>query len=269
MTNLESTRTECAFLYMRSCFLHLSVRTITSLPCLKTMKEIDAINHVSAANLVAPAIRLVRGDVLATEALLHGMSGCQTVFQLAATVGMSGSWQPLQSVTVAGMQAFIATAQQSGVMRLVQLSSDAVLACSTSLCCTMQTKQYPLGYQHSMLYACSKQLAEQLVLLAALLDGSSLSTVVICPMLVWGKDDTVMLPQVMKVMKVISAGHYGWLTPSYMTSTCHINSCIECLCLAATKGCPGQACLVMDGKSTFFKHFMTQLLTLHGIKAPV
>lgn len=229
-------------------------------------EEDDAINHVSAANLVAPAIRLVRGDVLATEALLHGMSGCQTVFHLAAKVGMSGSWQPFQTVTVAGTKAVIAAAQQSGVTRLVHVSSDAVLAGNLTVLHNADEAtplRVPTFYAP---YTRSKQLAEQLVLSANLLDGSSLSTVVIRPRLVWGKDDSVMLPQ---VMKVISAGHYGWLTPSYMTSTCHITNCVECLCLAATKGRPGQVYFVTDGKSTSFQHFMTQLLTIHGIKAPV
>ena len=236
-----------------------------SLSVLAQNEDEDAIiDSISAVSPTAPAIRLVRGNVSQTDALLSGMSHCHYVFHLAAKVGMSGAWSDFQAVTVDGTRNVIAAAQQSGVARLVYVSSDAVLAANDSLHNADEDVPWKAPAFYAP-YTRSKQLAEQLVLAANLADGSSMSTVAVRPRLVWGKDDTVMLPQ---VMKAISAGFYGWFSPSYMTSTCHVTNCIECLCLAATKGCPGQVYFVTDGVHSQYQEFMTRLLAIHDIQAP-
>jgi len=53
-----------------------------------------------------------------------------------------------------------------------------------------------------------------------------------------------------------------------MTSTCHVTNCIECLCLAATKGHPGEVYFVTDGVQSPFQEFMTRLLVIHGVAVP-
>ncbi|KAL0046722.1 hypothetical protein WJX82_008264 [Trebouxia sp. C0006] len=144
------------------------------------------IGKVALAHPTAIAINLVRGNVADTEALRQGMTGCQTVFHLAAKVGMSGSWKDFQAVTVEGTRNVLEAAQRCGVKRLVHVSSDAVLASDhgavrgadeTTL---IQVPQFYAPYTHS------KVIAEQLVLSANLVNGSCLSTVVVRPRLVWG-----------------------------------------------------------------------------------
>ena len=227
--------------------------------------EDAVINKISASHPSASAIKLVRGSVSDTNALLQGTSGCQIVFHLAARVGMSGTWQDFHAVTVEGTRNVIAAAQQNRVTRLVHVSSDAVLAGSLTQV-HRADEGTPLRKPNFYApYTCSKQMAEQLVLSANLAHGSCLSTVIVRPRLVWGQDDTVMLPQ---VMQAINAGFYGWFTPSYNTSTCHVTNCIECLCLVATEGPPGEVYFVTDGVDTPYKQFMMRLLAVHGIQAP-
>lgn len=231
----------------------------------QNINEDLTIGKVAFAHPAAIAISLVRGNVADTEALRQGMTGCHTVFHLAAKVGMSGSWKDFQAVTVEGTRNVLEAAQTCGVKRLVHVSSDAVLASDHGAVhgadetTPIQVPQFFAPYTHS------KVIAEQLVLSANLASGSCLSTVVVRPRLVWGKDDTVMLPA---VIKAISAGFYGWFTPTYMTSTCHVTNCIECLCLAATKGRPGEVYFVTDGVQSPFQEFMTRLLVIHGVAVP-
>ncbi len=227
--------------------------------------EDAAISKVATAHSATAAIILVRGNVSDTAALRHGMTDCHKVFHLAAKVGMCGPWKDFQAVTVEGTKNVLAAAQNCGVKRLVHVSSDAVLADDDNAVHNADETtpiQIPRFYAP---YTRSKALAEQLVLSANLKDGSCLSTVVVRPRLVWGKDDTVMLPA---VMKAINAGFYGWFSPIYLTSTCHVSNCIECLCLAATTEYTGEVYFVTDGVQVPFQEFMTRLLEIHGMKAP-
>ena len=224
------------------------------------------ISKVVSAHPVTDAVTLVRGSVSDLEALCQGMTDCYIVFHLAAKVGMSGLWKDFLAVTVEGTKNVLAAAQACGVTRLVHVSSDAVLASDADVHNADETTAIKIPQFYAP-YTCSKALAEQLVLSANLIPGSCLSTVVVRPRLVWGKDDTVMLPA---VMKAISTGFYGygWFSPTYMTSTCHVSNCIECLCLAATKGRPGEVYFVTDGVDVPFQEFMSRLLAIHGVQAP-
>src|SRR4029079_5126341 len=54
----------------------------------------------------------------------------------------------------------------------------------------------------------------------------------------------------------------------HLTSTTHVDNCVEGLMLAATRGTPGAAYFVTDGAPVVFREFVTALLATRDVVPP-
>jgi nucleoside-diphosphate-sugar epimerase len=202
----------------------------------------------------------VPGDLGAVAAMTAGMSGCDVVFHAAAKVDDWGRPEEFVEVNVAGTQHVVAAARAAAVPRLVHVSTEAVLTGSGPIVQADETRPrsaHPIGS-----YATTKALAEEVVEAA---NGLELQTVIVRPRLIWGPDDTTLLPL---LVDSVEHGRYRWVDRGrYLTSTCHVRNVCAGLIAAAERGRPGEIYFLTDGDPVEFRMFVEHLLATQGVVA--
>jgi len=200
----------------------------------------------------------VHGDLDNAEALRNGMADCDVVFHSAAKVEDWGRYEDFYRVNVMGTENVLQAARASGVRKFVHVSTEAVLAGGLPIRNADETwprAKNPLG-----LYPLTKGLAEERVLAA---NSPELTTVIVRPRFIWGKEDTSLLPQ---IIQAVQKGQFMWIGGGrYLTSTCHVRNVCEGSLLAAERGRGGEIYFLTDGKPIEFRNFITALLKTQNI----
>jgi len=200
----------------------------------------------------------VRGDLDDTTALRDGMRGCDVVIHAAGQINEWGPREQYRRDNVTGTANVIAAAREAGVGRLVHLSSDAALADGTPMARIDESR--PLPRHPYARYCATKAEAEALVLAA---NGASLETIVLRPRLVWGGDDTSMLPL---LIEAVRDGRFMWINGGrHLTSTCHVANLVDGVLRAVDSGRPGEAYALTDGEPLVLRDFMTRMLATQGV----
>jgi nucleoside-diphosphate-sugar epimerase len=71
------------------------------------------------------------------------------------------------------------------------------------------------------------------------------------------------------MIEMLESGRFRWIGGGgHLTSTTHVDNCVEGLVLAADHGTPGAAYFVTDGEPVVFREFVTALLATRGVRPP-
>ncbi|MEN8160674.1 MAG: NAD-dependent epimerase/dehydratase family protein [Myxococcota bacterium] len=203
----------------------------------------------------------VAGDLDDEAALRAGMEGASLVIHAAAKVELWGPREDFLRITVGGTERVIAAARAAGVPRLVHVSTEAVLAGGRALAGVDETT--PLPAKPVGPYPWSKGRAEQRAVAA---NDDTLTTVVVRPRLIWGRDDTVLLPGLVAAMK---SGAWFWFGGGrHPTSTCHVRNVCAGTLLAAERGRGGEIYFLTDGAPVEFRDFVTRMVRTQGVEPP-
>jgi nucleoside-diphosphate-sugar epimerase len=185
----------------------------------------------------------------------------EAVIHAAAMVGEWGPRELFQQVNVDGTRHLLETARAAGVKCFVLIGTEAVFADGTPMANMDESR--PLPDKPLPRYPASKNAAEKLVRAA---NAPHFRTVVVRPRLIWGRDDTSVLPQLLELVK---KGQFAWVGGGrYLTSSCHVANVCEGALLAAEKGQGGQAYFLTDGAPVEFREFMTRLFATRGVQVP-
>lgn len=204
------------------------------------------------------------GDLSNLTALTQAASGCDTVIHCAANVEMFGSLSKAREVNVVGTGNMAEAAQAAGVRRMVHIGSEAACVSREGKPLVNLDESTPLPVDpFPGIYSTTKNEAEKVALKA---NSGSLEVVVVRPRFIWGKDDSVVLPE---LIKAVQGGYLKWVDGgSYLVSTCHVDNVVEGILLAATVGKPGEAYFLTDGKPVKFKEFVGPMLSAVGVIPP-
>jgi nucleoside-diphosphate-sugar epimerase len=184
---------------------------------------------------------------------------CEVAFHAAAKVEDFGDPADFERINVQGTRNVVAACRAGGVRRLVHVGTEAALMAGQPL--VNVDESAPLRPDSPVLYSSSKAKAEQLVRAS---DG--IETVVVRPRFVWGRGDTTLLPQ---MVKMVRAGRFRWVGGGrQLTATTHIDNTVEGLWLAATKAPAGGVYFVTDGEPTVFRDFITEWVGTQGVSIP-
>lgn len=203
----------------------------------------------------------VRGDLLDEKALGAGLRGCEWLVHAAADTGQTSGNAAQERINIDGTRLLFRLARAQGVRRGVHVSTEAVLADGRPLVRVDETRQFPEKFAGG--YSRSKALAEQ-----AALDGNGggLDVMVVRPRMVWGRDDTTLMPA---FIKAAQSGQLAWIDGGrFLTSTTHVDNLVHALVLALEKGRAGRVYFVSDGEPVPFRDFVTELLATQNVKAP-
>jgi nucleoside-diphosphate-sugar epimerase len=201
----------------------------------------------------------VAGDLASVP--LESLRGCNVVIHAAAEVAEWGPRARFHEVNVEGTRRLLASTRSAGVPRFVHIGTEAAYANGQPLANLDETRAIPRDPLPR--YPETKAEAERLVLAA---NSHSLHTIVVRPRLIWGDDDTSVLPSLVELVK---QGRFMWVNGgTYLTSTCHVRNVVEGTLLAAERGRGGEAYFLSDGKPVVFREFMTRMLATRGVTPP-
>jgi nucleoside-diphosphate-sugar epimerase len=216
-------------------------------------------SETSAGKVAAAGAEPIRGSLADEAALGRGVAGAEVVFHAAAKVADWGDWEEFRRVNVGGTESLLAASAAAGARRFVHVGTEAVLLRGQPL--VYADERTPLAYDSPSRYAATKALAETAVLAAR-----GVETIVIRPRFVWGPGDTTLVPV---MLELIEHGQFRWIGGGHhLTSTTHVDNCVEGLMLAAKRGTPGAAYFVTDGAPVVFREFVTSLLATRDVVPP-
>ncbi|HNW44329.1 MAG TPA: NAD-dependent epimerase/dehydratase family protein, partial [Elusimicrobiales bacterium] len=186
-------------------------------------------------------VECLRGDINDPAAAALACRNCDTVFHVAAKVGMWGSYQDFYDTNVAGTANLLTAAKAAGVKRFIFTSSPSVVFAGGDVEGWDETAPYAARFDSH--YAATKALAERLVLA---LNSPQFSTIALRPHLVWGPGRDHL------ISRIVSQGRAGKLRRigayNKLIDTTYIDDAVMAHWLAAEKLSPGAACA---GKAYF------------------
>jgi nucleoside-diphosphate-sugar epimerase len=218
-------------------------------------------SDAAAARVREHGAEPVRGDLEDRRALEEGAAGCEIAFHCAAKVDDWGDPEEFDRLNVFGTQNTLDACVAAGVRRFVHAGTEAALSAGQAL--VNVDEDTPLRPDSPILDAASKARAEQRVRAA---NGDGIDTVVVRPRFVWGRGDTTLLPE---LIKLVDAGRFRWIGGGgQLTDTTNIDNTVEGLWLAATKAPAGGVYFVTDGEPVVFREFVTSWLGTQGVAPP-
>jgi len=144
-----------------------------------------------APDLVARGVRVITADLADDEAVRSACRGIETVFHIAAKVGVWGPYRDFHRANVLGTRAVLAGCRAHGVHRLVYTSTPSVVYNGRDL--AGADESLPLTSRCPAAYPLTKAIAEREVLAA---NSPGLQTVALRPHLIWGVNDPHLIPRV-------------------------------------------------------------------------
>lgn len=203
----------------------------------------------------------VTGDLDDVEALAEGAEGCAVAFHLAAHLAQWGPREGFERGNVTGTKNCLTACARAGVGRFVHCGTEAALLAGEPL--VDADESAPLRPDSRALYSATKARAEMAVRDA---NRDSFATVVVRPRMVWGAEDTTLLPE---IIEAVRRGRFMWIGGgTHRTSTTHVENAVEGLLLAGEQGVPGEAYFVTDDEPVVFRDFMSELISGQGLEPP-
>lgn len=205
-----------------------------------------------------------RGDLSNPAEIEKACEGIDTVFHVAAKVGIWGKYSDYYITNVLGTKNVINACRKQGVGKLIFTSSASVVFDGSNLRDINESVNYPKKpVSH---YTATKALAEQLVLKA---NSDKLKTISLRPHLVWGPGDTQLIPGILKRAKAGKLRKPG--RKKYWTDTTYIDNFIDAQLLAFkalddNQACCGKSFFITNGRPVLIWDFINFVLATAGIK---
>jgi len=180
-------------------------------------------------------VEQIRGDIADPDAVSGVVDGCDIVFHVAAKVDPWGAYQPFHKTNVVGTENVLTAMRSRRVPKLVYTSTPSVIHSGGDLAGVDESEPYPEHFEAA--YPQTKAMAEMAVLAA---NDAELSTIALRPRLIWGPEDTNLVPQ------LVARARSGQLRlvgdGSNLVDTVYIDNAVDAHLLAADRLEPGASC---------------------------
>jgi len=155
-------------------------------------RPVSVLARTPAPDLEARGVRFIRASLDDAPAVRAACRGIDTVFHVAAKVGVWGRYDDFFRANVLGTRAILDGCREHGVARLVYTSTPSVVYNGYDLAGTDES--LPLTTSCPSPYPLTKAIAEREVLAA---NSASLLTVALRPHLIWGAGDPHLVPRIL------------------------------------------------------------------------
>tara|TARA_R110002124_G_scaffold9586_5_gene49211 strand:+ start:1418 stop:2398 length:981 start_codon:yes stop_codon:yes gene_type:complete len=217
-------------------------------------------SDAAAATVAGLGAQVWQGE-LASPDLSSGMAGCAALIHAAADTDHGRGTAAQAATNLDGTRQVLDAARQAGIRRVIHISSESVLLDGRPLVNADESHPYPRRPAGS--YSRTKAAAERLALAAS---SPGLEVVAVRPRLVWGRDDTTALPQLLAAAR---SGQLAWIDGGhYATSSTHIANLCLGVELALAKGRGGEAYFITDGTPWTFRALVSGMLAASGVAVP-
>jgi nucleoside-diphosphate-sugar epimerase len=227
---------------------------------LKRGDEVRILARGSYPELAAAGAELLRGDISDAAVCRKACEGRDTVFHVAAKIGLWGKYEDFHKANVEGTKNLLNACLELGVPRFVFSGSPSVVFESFVDCDGWdETAPYPKKFDG--FYSQTKALAEEQVLLA---NSKSLATVSLRPHLIWGPGDNHIIWRLIEKSKAGRLKRIGALNK--LVDTTYIDDCVEGHLLAAEKlpAVGGKAYFLSQGDPWPIWKFINGMLAAAG-----
>jgi nucleoside-diphosphate-sugar epimerase len=155
-------------------------------------RPVTVLARRSAPDLAARGVRFVAASIEDADAVRAACAGMETVFHVAARVGIWGRYDDFFRANVLGTRAILAGCREHGVARLVHTSTPSVVYNGRPL--SGADESLPLTTDCPAAYPLTKAIAEREVLAA---NSPALRTIALRPHLIWGVGDPHLVPRIL------------------------------------------------------------------------
>ncbi|RRK01302.1 NAD-dependent epimerase/dehydratase family protein [Opitutaceae bacterium TAV4] len=240
-------------------------------------REVVVLARRPAPDLVERGVRFVQVALEDGAALEEACRGVETVFHVAARVGMWGRYRDFYRANVEGTRALIAGCRMHGVRRLVYTSTPSVVYNGENL--AGADEGLPLTVRCPSPYPLTKAIAEREVLAAngQMLNGGGggggggggpLRTVALGPHLIWGVGDPHLVPRVLERARAGRLRIVG--NGSNRVDMVHVENAVDAHLLAERaladegSGAGGRTYFVTNGEPVVLWEWINDLLAALG-----
>jgi nucleoside-diphosphate-sugar epimerase len=155
-------------------------------------RSVAVLGRTPAPDLAARGVRFVRATLDDATAVRNACEGIETVFHVAAKVGVWGRYEDFFRTNVLGTRALLEGCRTHRVARLVLTSTPSVVYNGRSI--SGNDESLPLTTRCPSPYPLTKAIAEREVLAA---NSPTLRTIALRPHLVWGVGDPHLVPRLL------------------------------------------------------------------------
>jgi len=213
--------------------------------------------------LDALGVECLRGDIADPEIVDRAVAGCDRVFHVAAKVEMWGPREPFRIANVVGTEILIESMRRHGVPKLIFTSSPSVVHGGDDIEAATEALPYPDHFEAA--YPETKAEAERLVLAA---NSPELSTIALRPHLIWGPEDTHLVPTIVDrarsgQLRLVGDG-------SNLIDTVYIDNAVDAHLLAAERldadsACAGRAYFITNDDPRPIREIINGFVTAAGL----
>ena len=205
----------------------------------------------------------VRGDIADTDTVSRAVEGTDIVFHVAAKVEPWGPYPPFHRTNVVGTDNVLEAVRRHEVPKLVYTSTPSVVHSGGDLAGIDESAPYPEEFEAA--YPQTKAIAEMAVLAA---NDDTLSTIALRPRLIWGPEDTNLVPQLVARARAGQLRLVG--DGSNLVDTAYIDNVVDAHMLAGDRLAPGAPCagrpyFISNGEPWPMKEIINGILGAAGL----
>jgi nucleoside-diphosphate-sugar epimerase len=160
-------------------------------------RHVTVLGRTPAPDLATRGVRFIRASLDDANAVRAACAGIETVFHVAARVGVWGRYEDFFRTNVLGTRTLIEGCRAHGVKHLIYTSTPSVVYNSRDL--AGADEALPLTTDCPSPYPLTKAMAEREVLAA---NSPTLRTIALRPHLIWGVGDPHLVPRVLETARV-------------------------------------------------------------------
>jgi nucleoside-diphosphate-sugar epimerase len=217
-----------------------------------------------AADLEKRGVRFVTASLDETTAVAAACEGIETVFHVAAKVGVWGRYKDFYRTNVLGTRALLEGCRQHGVRNFIHTSTPSVVYNGQEL--ADEDESLPLTTRCPSPYPLTKAIAESEVLAA---NSKTLRTIALRPHLIWGVGDPHLVPRMLERaragrLRIVGKG-------KNRVDMVHVENVVDAQLLAEKAldaSAAGRAYFITNDEPVLLWNWVNQLLSALG-ESPV
>jgi nucleoside-diphosphate-sugar epimerase len=228
-------------------------------------RSVSILGRTPAPELEARGVRFIRASLDDTAAVSAACAGVETVFHVAARVGVWGAYDDFFRANVLGTRAIISGCREHGVKRLIYTSTPSVVYNGRDL--ANADESLPLTSDCPSPYPLTKAIAEREVLAA---NSPTLRTIALRPHLIWGVGDPHLVPRVLARaragrLRIIGTGE-NRVDMVHVENAVDAHLLAEASLMATERNSSGRAYFITNGEPVALWQWINELLVSVGEK---
>jgi 2-alkyl-3-oxoalkanoate reductase len=223
-------------------------------------RSVAILGRTPAPDLEARGVRFIRAALDDAPAVRAACAGIETVFHVAAKVGVWGRYDDFFRINVLGTRALLDGCREHGVNYVVHTSTPSVVYNGRDL--ANADESLPLTADCPSAYPLTKAIAEREVLAA---NSPALRTVALRPHLIWGVGDPHLVPRILARaragrLRIVGGGRNR-------VDMVHVENAVDAHLLAAralrqpASAAAGKAYFITNDEPVVLWDWINQLLT--------